>query len=141
MGMRSALVAATVSTVLALASCSQLQLTDPGAEEMGSIVLTDAYRAGDDGAMYVEGAVGEVILRNSAGNEIARDSEGVPIRFTDLAPGRYTVEPALRPCGGNCGHLDPRTDGCSATIPVETEVVRLHVTYRVGEPCQIHRNP
>jgi len=135
--MRSALIAGAVATLLAVGACAQSSADDPKAEENGSILLTADYKAGDNGVLYIEGAVAEVIVRDAAGQEISRGSGIDPLRFTVPAPGLYTIQPALRPCDGNCGYLDPRTDSCTTTVLVHADVVRLHVTYRVGEPCQI----
>jgi hypothetical protein len=63
---------ATAAIVLALASCAQPSPGDPEAEETGPILLTEDQKAGTNGAMYIEGAVGEVILRDSAGQELSR---------------------------------------------------------------------
>lgn len=136
--MGSALITAAVATLLFVGGCAQSSADDAEAQETGSILLTADYMAGDDGALYIEGAVAEVIVRDAEGQEISRESGVTPLQFTLPAPGLYTIEPALRPCAGNCGYLDPRTDSCSATVLVYTDEVRLHVTYRVGEPCQIH---
>jgi hypothetical protein len=136
--MRSARTTAVPAALLLLAACAQTPETTPEASGPGEIVLTMDYRPGKNGALYPEGALAEVIVRDASGREVSRRLGGGPRRFTGLAPGRYTVQPALRPCDGNCGYLDARRDGCSATVRVVTGRVRLHVTYRVNQPCEIH---
>ena len=136
--MRSALITAALATVLAVGACARSAADDPAAETTGSILLTADYKAGKDGALYIEGAIAEMIVRDATGREISRESGLGPLRFTVAVPGLYTIQPALRPCDGNCGYLDPRTDSCAMTALVAADVVRLHVTFRVGEPCQIH---
>lgn len=93
---------------------------------------------GADGALYTEGALAEVILRDSAGNPVARETARPPeaIRFPSLAPGTYTLAPALRPCDGNCGYLDGRTAGCRATLDLTADTT-VSVRFTVAAPCEI----
>ncbi len=120
-----------------LAACAQSSATERAAEPTGSIEVTTVQRPGDDGRMYAEGAVTDIILRDESGQEISPEA-GNDHRFTNLPSGDYTIEPALRPCSGSCEFLDPRTDKCSAVVPVDTGTARLRVVFRVSEPCQIH---
>lgn len=135
--MRSAHITAVSVALLASAACAQPPEVTPEASGPGEIVLTMDYRPGRNGAVYPEGALAEVILRDASGQEVARRLGDGRRRFTGLAPGRYTLQPALRPCDGNCGYLDPRRDGCYATVRVDADRVDLHVTYRVNQPCEV----
>lgn len=131
--------AALLATLMlpGLAACAHSSATERAAEQTGSIEVTTEQRLGDDGRRYIEGAVTEIILRDESGQEVSPEA-GNDHRFTNLPPGDYTIEPALRPCSGSCDVLDPRTDQCSAVVPVDTSTVRLHVVFRVSEPCQVH---
>ncbi len=120
-----------------LAACGQSSATEGTAEHNGSIVVTSVQKPGDQGRRYIEGAVTHVILRDPSGQQITPAAGDGPLRFTNLPPGEYKIEPALRPCSGSCDFLDPRRDSCSAVVQVDTGMVRLHVVYRVSEPCQI----
>lgn len=120
-----------------LGACAQSSATERTAEPIGSIEVTTDQEPGDNGRLYIEGAVTDIILRDESGQEVSPEA-GNDHRFTNLPSGDYTIEPALRPCSGSCDFLDPRTDKCSAVVPVDTGTVRLHVGFRVSEPCQIH---
>jgi hypothetical protein len=137
------MVSASVVTLL-LASCAD---DDGGGrpggsptsgEQAGTLTVQTSYQAGKGGAMYIEGALADVILRDESGTEVDTQtkSPGDPIRFEDLAPGSYTLEPALRPCDGNCGYLDGRTDDCTQTIEIDGDV-EVKVAFTVGVPCEV----
>jgi hypothetical protein len=102
------------------------------------MVVSGVHKPGPNGAPYIEGAVADLILRDASGQEVGRESGNGLLRFEDLAPGQYTIEPAVRPCEGNCGYLDPRIDQCSDFVQVGKGVVRLRVVYRVGLPCRVY---
>ena len=60
------------------------------------------------------------------------------LRFEHLRSGTYTLEPALRPCDGNCGQLDPRAAECAFPVKkVGATSVRLRVVFRGVEPCVV----
>jgi hypothetical protein len=107
-----------------------------------SLTVVTSLSPRADGAMYTEGALAEVRLRGPDGRVVAtqRDEPGRGIMFRGLADGRYTVEPALRPCDGNCSLLDPRTDGCRKVVPVSGET-GISVRFVVSEPCVIGPPP
>lgn len=103
-----------------------------------TITVASTVHPGRDGMLYVEGAIPEIRLRDGAGKIIATKlvrSDG-SIRFTDLAPGAYQLEPALRPCDGNCGYLDPRTDSCRSSVEL-VDSLTVTVRFTVGDPCRI----
>jgi hypothetical protein len=129
-----------VTSILTVA-CGQSSADDPGAEREGSMVVSGVHKPGPNGALYIEGSVADVILRDASGQEVGRESGNGLLRFEDLAPGQCTIEPAVRPCEGNCGYLDPRTDQCSDSVQVGKGVVRLRVVYRVGVPCRVYSEP
>jgi hypothetical protein len=49
---------------------------------------------------------------------------------------RRQREATLRPCDGNCGYLDPATDGCHRTLRVSDDV-KAKVAFTVGKPCRV----
>jgi hypothetical protein len=111
----------TLATVVAvlLAGCGQERLRSEAASR-SSLTIESTVLPSRGGGFYTEGALVEVTLRSAGGHRIAtkRAEEGRPIVFRGLDPGRYTVEPGLRPCDGNCGLLDPRTDTCTDQVDV-----------------------
>lgn len=136
-----------VATAMALAGCapwSGSSNTHPKSVEVtrhpaGTIAITTTYRSGRMGFVYREGAMAAVILRDADGKivEVRTKQPGTPMTFTNVKPGRYILEPALRPCDGNCGYLDPRLDGCSGTLLVDRRV-HIRVDFVVGFHCRIH---
>jgi hypothetical protein len=133
-GMNKAL-CLVVAGPLALAGCDATTSSDTGSDD-GTIQVTTTYRAGPSGELYIEGAMVDIELRDAAGEVIGHESAapGEPITFSDLPTGIYVIAPALRPCDGNCGYLDARTDGCHNPIHVAGDL-RIHVSFRVSAPC------
>jgi hypothetical protein len=103
-----------------------------------SLTVATAVSPRADGKMYVEGALAEVRLRAADGRVIAtkRADPGRLIVFHGLPSGRYTVEPALRPCEGSCAALDPRTDACRGAVPVSGHATVV-VRFTVESPCVV----
>jgi hypothetical protein len=102
----------------------------------GTLIVTTTTRPG--GPVFIEGALPEVRLRDGAGAVVGVElapSHG-PIAFRDLPAGHYTLEPALRPCDGNCGHLDGRTNGCRHPLEV-TRDLTVRVVFRIGHGCTV----
>lgn len=118
---------------------AQPQTSDEGTTEpAGTIVVTTTYGPGESGAVYIEGASAEVILVDEAGHVVAT-RVGVPgktFTFAHLAPGRYQVQPALRPGSGGGGGLDPRTEECSQPVRLR-RTATVAVQFRVGDPCSV----
>jgi hypothetical protein len=91
--------------------------------------------------IYVEGALGEVdVSSQDSPEEVIIDPYPEPVpwarSWTDLKAGSYLIEAALRPCGGNCGFLDPPTDSCQAQVAL-TQDTALEVRFHYGQPCTI----
>jgi hypothetical protein len=104
----------------------------------GMITVSMTLRQGPHSPRYIEGAMAEVILRNARGKKVkvqTKEPQG-RLTFTHLEPGTYILEPALRPCDGNCGYLDPRVDSCSQQIQVDGRV-DVKVDFTVGSRCTI----
>ena len=56
----------------------------------------------------------------------------------DISPGRYRFVSEELPCDGNCGLLDPGTDGCSEEFVVESgKQLTATVTLRPTQGCTI----
>ena len=81
----------------------------------------------------------DIVLRDGTGRMVGRRTvrPGTSVDFRDLVAGTYRLEPALRPCDGNCGYLDPRLDDCSGTVRV-VRAVRVRVDFAVGVSCALH---
>ena len=77
----------------------------------------------------------EVRLRDASGVVVDTERGDGALRFDHLRSGTYTVEPALRPCDGNCGYLDPRVAECAWPVTVSGTTVRLRVVFRGDVPC------
>lgn len=89
------------------------------------------------GAVYTEGARSEIILTGPEGS--AQTLQGMQdATFTALlAPGRYLVQPGLRPCSGHCSQrLAARTATCEAVVEVPA-TRQLSVRYVVNQGCTI----
>ena len=102
----------------------------------GSVVVVSVQEPAADGAVYTEGAVVEVRLRDASGAVVDTERGDGALRFDDLKSGSYTVEPALRPCDGNCGYLDPPTDGCRESFMLDGDR-RMRVDFWVGQACVV----
>jgi hypothetical protein len=100
--------------------------------------LTVATSLSTDGPMYIEGALAQIVLRDEGGAVVDRATKwpGKPIVFDGLEPGSYSLEPALRPCDGNCGYLDPPTDSCRRMLTVDADLT-LTVRFSVGHACEV----
>lgn len=135
-----------LAVVAAVLSGCGLRDGDPGSgpagtssaspRSRGSIAVT--ARIERTGHGYTEGAIPEVVLRDTSGHKVRTVRGRSRMLFTGLSPGGYVIEPALRPCDGNCGTLDGRTDACAAKVDVGSGITHVKVVYRVGETCKVH---
>jgi hypothetical protein len=100
--------------------------------------LTVATSLTSDGPMYTEGALARLVLRDADGNVVATTTKwpGKQFVFDGLTPGKYVLEPALRPCDGNCGYLDPPTDSCRESFTIDGDL-SIRVEFTVGDPCVV----
>jgi hypothetical protein len=90
--------------------------------------------------VYVEGSISYV--RVTSGSQTVLDTElhGVGQRqVLDVAldPGTYQLTSYQRPCGGNCGTLDPPTDSCSTEFRIRGigAQATVLIALRPGEGC------
>jgi hypothetical protein len=142
----------TLMTILAVSACADPGATEPRADggstgidspapapqpEPGDLTIRSTYSAGEGGILYIEGAMRQFVLLDADGEQVAHEktAEG-DVVVRDLAPGDYTLEADLRPCDGNCGYLDPPTDGCRAVVTVDGDKV-VRVDFTVGRHCRI----
>jgi hypothetical protein len=135
------LVAVPLAALMLLASCGNREPVPqgPAVDPAGQVTLTahTTISPGPGGEMFTEGAVPEVRLTASDGTVIEPRRDHVDDAvFPGIAPGRYRLTAALRPCDGNCGYLDPPTTPCSARVRV-TDDQEVTVSWRVGQPCQV----
>lgn len=100
-----------------------------------TLALTITYEPGP--AMYVEGAVGEVLFTDARGRHRAvRTSFDVPDKVLQgLQAGTYTLHAGLRPCDGtDCDASLADTCGTAITVPAATAV---RVRFMPGAPCEV----
>jgi hypothetical protein len=113
---------ASAMLALALAGCGLWNF--PGIDTSTVVIRTQQI-----GCCYTEGALhfarfegptnGEESLDGGAdrGNTL-RDPIPLGLKSFELAPGHYVMSVWARPCDGNCGNLDPPTDGATAEFDV-----------------------
>src|SRR4051812_30543958 len=103
-----------LSLLLAVAACgTETAATQPPPDETTkTITVSFTYHDDPHHPIYLERAVPEYRLIDHSGTLIATKlaPSDTPVRFAGLSRGTYRLEPALRPCDGNCDYLDPRTD-------------------------------
>jgi hypothetical protein len=116
---------------------------DPGGQPTAIVqhspsTLTVATSLSTDGPMYIEGALARLVLRDSDGTVVATAMKwpGKRVVFDNLDSGTYVLEPALRPCDGNCGYLDPPTDSCKGSFEIDGDL-SVRVKFTVGSPCVV----
>jgi hypothetical protein len=147
-GMRRLIATAFAATALvaALSGCGS-QTDDPAGSggpatqivQQAPATLTVATSLSTDGPMhYTEGALVHMVLRDADGNIADGGTKwpGKRFVFDGLDPGTYVLEPALRPCDGNCGYLDPPTDSCRDTLTIDGDL-SVRVEFTVGDPCVV----
>jgi hypothetical protein len=135
-----------IASAVLLASCgSQTADADSAAaggptaivqKTRGTLTVATSLTSG--GPMYIEGALARMVVRDEDGNVVASATKwpGKAFVFGDLEPGTYVLEPALRPCDGNCGYLDRPTDSCSHTLTIDGDM-SIRVKFSVGDPCVV----
>jgi hypothetical protein len=95
--------------------------------------------------IYIEGYVAFLRVRSldvpSGDVAISRRFDVADPRVhlqTRLMPGTYRLIRFVRPCDGNCGYLDPKTERCAATLGITAgDAARATVRTRVGHRCKI----
>lgn len=126
-----------LALTVALAGCGGGDDVAAPAPQNARLVVESTYSPGRDGVLYTEGALLEVVLTAPDGEtQTQQGPVEEDLVFDGLPVGRYVVRPALRPCAGNCGHLDDRTDECEAVVELR-DTTRVRVDTVVAEPCTV----
>jgi hypothetical protein len=138
-----ALAGAVLTTAVALAGCGGDRSGTPvighpaTPDATGRLTLTVHTSTAPGGPRFTEGFVPEVRVRAADGSTILPEEDHVDRAvFGRLAPGRYVVQAATRPCDANCGNLDPAQDECRRAMRLDRDL-ELTVHYRPGRPCLV----
>ena len=117
-----------LALVLVLTACAA-----PGSpSERYDLVVEQVLVPG--GPMFIEGTFSEVRVDGEV--PVAPGEPDSTVTLRGLSAGTHLVEPALRPCDGNCGSLGGRTGACR--LEVEVPATRsLRVRYRTDGPCEV----
>lgn len=104
-----------------------------------TLTVDAMFKPGGKRFFYFEGALEEIRLeREEPSGAVPVRSEVAPApwkqAWADLPPGEYTLYAAVRPCGGNCGSLDPPTDSCEQTFDLDADRT-VKVEFDFGAPC------
>ena len=89
--------------------------------------------------VFIEGAVTElsIVARNGSTQATKQAGMAVPVLLGSVDPGHYVVRAAVRPCDGNCGHLDPPAFRCHGPVVVpEVGDARVLVTTHANK-CEV----
>ena len=125
--------------VMVIAGCGEQQTATT--ESSSSLRITQHQTE----CCYTEGQVSFLVVRDSAGSEVAfRSFQAInpifPALQMDLPAGRYEVESYQRPCEGNCGSLDPPADRCQADVDLRAgESVFLTAEFAPGQGCAVEQ--
>lgn len=108
----------------------------------GPATITVHAALAPGGAMYDEGALPQVIVRNADGTVAAHQLQPEPrfrsaLQLPDLEPGNYVLHAGLRPCDGSCDNLDPLTDVCQTNLTLIPGPWDVRVTFHTGRSCAI----
>lgn len=130
-----------LAALVVLTSCGSRESgpQGPAVDPAGQVMLTvhTSIEPGKQGEMFTEGALPEVRLTAPDGTLIEPRKDHVDDAvFPGIAPGRYRLTAALRPCDGNCGTLDPPMTPCAARVRVTLDQ-QVTVTWRVGQKCRV----
>ena len=119
-----------------------LAADDAAAGGTGKLIVSE--RQLESNVIYTEGYVSFLRVREAGSGDAAvkrRFNRKVRLR-AELPAGRYRVIRFIRPCDGNCGFLDPRTERCSAPVEVtaggRTKVV---IRTKAGADCEVRVKP
>lgn len=131
-------VVSAVCTVLMTTGCH-----DADARDEGQPIVVRVEYPPNEQAIFVEGAVTELRLHNSHGSTMAEKEARttVPVLLGAVSPGRYSLQAAVRPCDGNCDHLDPAAFKCRGDVVVpDAGDARVIVTIN-SKDCVVLQQP
>ena len=136
--------AARALAVLAIVSCGAVGVAAaPGAGGGTGKLRVREHRLPSD-VIYTEGYVSFLRIREAGSGRavVKRRFQGRVHARTKLRAGRYRVIRFIRPCDGNCGLLDPRTERCAAAVDVGAGgATRVVIRTRTGTGCKIRVKP
>ncbi len=138
--------AARALAVLAIASCGAIGVAAaPGAGGgVGAGKLRVREHRLPSDVIYTEGYVSFLRIREAGSGRavVKRRFAGRVHTRTKLTPGRYRVIRFIRPCDGNCGFLDPRTERCAAAVDVGADgATKVVIRTRTGSDCKVQVKP
>jgi hypothetical protein len=126
-----------VLTALFLSGCGD-QAREPGLGGADASLRLTHVLDRTAPALYIEGSVWHVRVFDSDGRAIVDQQIKGEHASLDISPGRYRFVSEELPCDGNCGLLDPGTDGCSEEFVVESgKQLTATVTLRPTQGCTI----
>ena len=105
---------AVTAVALLSAACAHAA-SGPSSGGKGQLTLSEKIV----GQLYVEGSAGYVTV--SDGSKDVYSGSLSKDKTIDLDAGTYTVSSYQRLCIGNCGHLGPPIDRCSASVNVSAD--------------------
>lgn len=121
--------------------CCAAVLAAPGVASAARGTLDYRQRLDTSRAIYEEGSVSYVRVRDARGRVVVRRGVQHRPRFRlrrRLPEGIYRVRSFQRPCAGNCDVLDPPTDSCARRIRVLARgLTVVRATVRPGRGCQL----
>ena len=136
--------AARALAVLAIVSCGEgVVAAAPGAGGGPGKLHVREHRLPSD-VIYTEGYVSFLRIREAGSGRavVKRRFQGRVHARTKLPAGRYRVIRFIRPCDGNCGLLDPRTERCAEGVDVGADgATRVVIRTRTGTGCKIRVKP
>jgi hypothetical protein len=113
----------------------------PHVPTSGPATLTIRSHVAPGGPVYIEGALPQVVVRQSDGSVAAwhRAQPLVTDEFplSDLEPGDYVLHAGLRPCDANCDNLDPPTNTCRTPLHLFPGPWTVQITFGTGRACEI----
>jgi len=124
-----------VTLALAVSGCSSLTPSDappPGALVRVTVVVPDGA------GLYIEGAVRYLRITGPTLDTRLRLNDGAPTAISVPGGQSYRLESWARPCGGNCGNLEPATDRCTGTFPFAGgHTTAIEITAPPGKACTL----
>jgi hypothetical protein len=136
-------VAIVIGLALAIAGVARSPASADGGE--GQLMVRE-HQLPSDG-MYIEGYVAFLRVRSVPNGDVLihrRFDVADPLvrLHTQLKPGTYRVIRFIRPCDGNCGVLDHKTERCAATVEVTADgETHATVRTRMFHRCEIRVKP
>ena len=127
----------SITLLAVLAACTHGGGSGTSSSAPASLTVAQSYDPGPRGPVFIEGALGEVVLVGPDGvRQTKQGHVAGRLTFFGLKPGRYVIRPALRPCSANCGNLSGRAGECEASVEVAQATI-VYVRYGPEGPCSV----